>query len=103
MLDHTFSSQSTSGSHELDRVSSKNSDSLSVRLDMASEEVVLSNPAEKVFVLLNELIREGLDVDDLELTAKRRLLPFALLLMPMLSLTTITNFNDRIRVSRVLF
>ena len=70
---------------------------------MASEEVVLSNPAEKVFVLLNELIREGLDVDDLELTAKRCLLPFALLLMPMLSLTTITNFNDRIRVSRVLF
>ena len=68
-MDHTFSSQSTSGSRELDRVSSKNSDSLSVRLDMASEEVVLSNPAEKVFVLLNDLIHEGLDVDDLELTA----------------------------------
>ena len=66
MLDHTFSSQSTSGSRELDRVSSKNSDSLSVRLDMASEEVVLSNPAaEQVFVHLNDLIHEVLDVEDL--------------------------------------
>ena len=70
---------------------------------MASEEVVLSNPAEKVFVLSNDLIYEVLDVEVLELTARKRLLPFALFLMPMLSLTTITNFNDRIRVSRVLF
>ena len=70
---------------------------------MASEEVVLSNPAEKVLVLLNDLIHEGLDVDDLELTARRRLMHFALFLMPMLSLTTVTNFNDCIRVSRVLF
>ena len=100
----SFGAKSTSGSsHKFWSSLQQTNWYLSLRLDMASEEVVLSNPAEKVFVLLNELIREGLDVDDLELTAKRRLLPFALLLMPMLSLTTITNFNDRIRVSRVLF
>ena len=53
-----------------DRVSSKETDSLSPRLDMASEEAVLSNPAEQVSVLLNYLTHEVLDVYDLELTAR---------------------------------
>ena len=70
-MDHTFSSQSTSGSRELDRVSSKNSDSLSVRLDMASEEVVLSSPVEQVLLVhLNDSTHEVLNVDDLELIAR---------------------------------
>ena len=56
-----------------DRISSKKTDSLSLRLDMASEEIVLSKPVEQVFVYLNDSTRmshEVLDVDVLELTAR---------------------------------
>ena len=43
----------------------KKTNSLSLRFDMASAEVVLSNPAaEQVFVHLNDLIYEVLDVED---------------------------------------
>ena len=52
------------------RTPAKKTDSLSLRLDMSSEEVVLSNPAEQVFVHLNDLTHEVLDVDDLELTIR---------------------------------
>ena len=70
-MNYTFSSQSTSGrSHKFDRVSCKKTDSLSLRLDMVSEEVVLSNPVEQVFVHFNDLTHEVLDVDYLELTAR---------------------------------
>ena len=43
---------------------------------MASEEVVLSNPVEQVFVHFNDLTHEVLDVDYLELTARWRFLLF---------------------------
>ena len=48
----------------------KKTDSPSLRLDMSSEEVALSNPAEQVFVHLNDLTHEVLDVDDWELIAR---------------------------------
>ena len=43
---------------------------------MVSEEVVLSNPVEQVFVHFNDLTHEVLDVDYLELTARWRFLLF---------------------------
>ena len=63
----SFGAKNTSGSIiSFDRVPSKKTNYLSLRFDMASAEVVLSNPAaEQVFVHLNDLIHEVLDVEDL--------------------------------------
>ena len=50
---------------------------------------------------MNDLTHEVLDVDDLELAVRWPFMLIALLLVPMLSLTTITNFNECLRVGRM--